>query len=172
MQTWKIDPTHTTIEFTVRHMVVAKVRGRFKAFEGAIELDGERPARAEVRIETASIDTQVESRDAHLRSADFFDAETYPAITFTSRSFESKGKDRYSVVGDLNLHGVTREVEIEAEFLGRMVDPFGTERIAFSGSTRLDRKDFGLNWNKAIESGGVLVGDRIDIQLEVQAVKA
>ena len=169
--TWQIDPTHTNIGFTVRHMVIAKVHGRFTGFEGSVTFDGERAVAAQVRIDAKSIDTQVEARDNHLRSADFFDVEQYPAITFESRRMESAGGNRYRVVGDLTLHGVTREVTIDTELLGRMVDPFGAERVAFSGTARLDRGDFGLTWNKAVEAGGVLVGDRIDVQLEVQVVK-
>lgn len=170
-QTWKIDPAHTSIGFTVRHMVIAKVHGRFKSFDGGVTFDGDRAVSADVRIDAASIDTQVEARDGHLRSADFFDVAAWPTLTFRSSRMERVGGDRYRVVGELTIHGVTREVAIDAEFLGRMVDPFGTERIAFSGTTHIDRKDFGLTWNKAVETGGVLVGDRIDIQLEVQAVK-
>ena len=170
-ETWTIDSTHTSIGFTVRHMVVAKVRGRFTSFEGSIALTDGRVPGAEVKIDAASIDTQVAARDEHLRSADFFDVANHPAITFRASSIEQKG-ERVRLSGDLTLHGVTRPVEIEGEFYGKMVDPFGTERIAFSARTRLDRKDYGLTWNQAVEAGGVLVGDRIDIELEVQAVKA
>jgi polyisoprenoid-binding protein YceI len=171
-QTWQIDPTHTSIGFTVRHMVIAKVHGRFTGFEGTVVMEDDRVTSAEVRIDAASIDTQVKARDEHLRSADFFDVANHPSITFRSTRLEPAGKGRYRLTGDLGLHGVTREVAIEAEFLGAMKDPFGVERVAFSGSTSIERKDFGLNWNQAVEAGGVLVGDRIDIQLEVQAVQA
>jgi polyisoprenoid-binding protein YceI len=173
-QTWNLDTTHSSVAFTVRHMVVAKVHGRFSRFEGTLSLpeNGELgSATAEVSIDAASIDTQVEARDNHLRSADFFDVERFPRITFRSREVVQKGKHA-RIVGDLTLHGITRPVELETEFLGRMTDPFGTERVAFSASTRIDRKDFGLTWNQALEAGGVLVGDRIDITLEIQAVKA
>ena len=173
-QTWNLDTTHSSIAFTVRHMVVAKVHGRFSRFEGTLTLpeSGELAgATAEVSIDAASIDTQVEARDNHLRSADFFDVERFPRITFRSRGLTQKG-NTVRIQGDLTLHGVTRPVELETEYLGRMTDPFGTERVAFSASTRIDRKDFGLTWNQALEAGGVLVGERIDITLEVQAVKA
>lgn len=171
-QTWQIDPTHTNIGFTVRHMVVAKVHGRFTGFEGSVDLEDGVLTGARVQIDAATIDTQVVARDEHLRSADFFDVASHPHITFESSRVEKKGEDRYAVHGTLTMHGVSREVEIEAEYLGRATDPFGTERVALSGSTRVDRKDFGLNWNAAMEAGGVLVGDRIDIQLEVQATPA
>ncbi|MBF5045329.1 YceI family protein [Aggregicoccus sp. 17bor-14] len=173
-QTWNLDTTHSSVAFTVRHMVVAKVHGRFSRFEGTLTLpeSGELTgATAEVRIDAASIDTQVEARDNHLRSADFFDVERFPRLTFRSREVTQKGKN-VQIAGDLTLHGVTRPVVLETEYLGRMTDPFGTERVAFSASTRIDRKDFGLTWNQALEAGGVLVGERIDITLEVQAVKA
>jgi polyisoprenoid-binding protein YceI len=170
-QTWQIDSTHTSIGFTVRHMVIAKVHGRFTRFEGGVTLDDGKAVSAEVRIETASIDTQVEARDNHLRSADFFDVEQYPQISFRSTRMEPVGGDRYRVVGDLTMHGVTREVAIDTEYLGRGTDPFGNERIAFSGTTSLDRKDYGLHWNAALEAGGMLVGETIEIALEVQAVK-
>ena len=169
-QTWQIDTTHTSIGFTVRHMVVAKVHGRFTGFEGTVDLEDGALAGASVTIDAASIDTQVKARDEHLRSGDFFDVATHPRITFRSTAVEKVAGDRYLLRGMLELHGVTREVEIAAEYLGRAKDPFGTERIALSGSTSLDRKEYGLSWNAAMEAGGVLVGDRIDIQLEVQAI--
>lgn len=179
-QTWNLDPTHSSIAFTVRHMVVAKVHGRFARYEGTLRLPEGEPTGAsllqgevEVSIDTASIDTQVEARDNHLRSPDFFDAAQFPRITFRSTGVTgAAGEGGLRIAGELTLRGVTRPVELQAEFLGRMTDPFGTERLAFSASTRIDRKDFGLTWNQALEAGGVLVGDRIDINLELQAVKA
>jgi polyisoprenoid-binding protein YceI len=178
-QTWNLDTTHSSITFTVRHMVVAKVHGRFSRFEGTLRLPEGEPSGAnllsgavDVSIETASIDTQVEQRDNHLRSPDFFDAERFPRITFRSTGVSRKAGEGLRVTGELTLHGVTRPVELETEFLGRMKDPFGIERVAFSASTRIDRKDFGLTWNQALEAGGVLVGDRIDIAIELQAVPA
>jgi polyisoprenoid-binding protein YceI len=175
-QTWNLDNTHSSIAFTVRHMVVAKVHGRFSRYEGTLTLpeSGELTgASASVTIDTASIDTQVEARDNHLRSPDFFDAASFPRITFRSTGVKREGGEgALRVTGELTIRGITRPVELQAEFLGRMTDPFGTERVAFSASTRIDRKDFGLTWNQALEAGGVLVGDRIDINLELQAVKA
>jgi polyisoprenoid-binding protein YceI len=125
-----------------------------------------------VKIEAASIDTQVEARDNHLRSPDFFDVAAFPRLIFRSRRVVAAGPERYRVVGDLTVRDITREVVLEAEFLGRVTDPFGAERLAFSARTSIDRKDFGLTWNKALETGGLLVGERIDIELDVQAVKA
>lgn len=173
IETWNIDPTHSSIGFTVRHMVVAKVHGRFTRYEGRLFMNGDlAKAQAEVKIAAASIDTQVEARDNHLRSPDFFDVGAFPRVIFHSRRVVPVGGERYQVVGDLTLKDTTREVVLEAEFLGRVTDPFGTERLAFSARTSIERKDFGLTWNKALETGGVLVGERIDIELDVQAVKA
>jgi polyisoprenoid-binding protein YceI len=173
IETWRIDTTHSSIGFTVRHMVVARVHGRFTRYEGRLFLNGDLlKAQAEVKIDAASIDTQVEARDNHLRSPDFFDVAAFPRVIFHSRRVEAAGANHYRVVGDLTLKDVTREVVLDAEFLGRVMDPFGTERLAFSARTSIDRKDFGLTWNKALETGGVLVGERIDIELDVQAVKA
>ncbi len=173
IETWRLDTTHSTIGFTVRHMVVAKVRGRFTRYEGRLFVNGDLTrAQAEVKIDAASIDTQVEARDNHLRSPDFFDVAAFPRLIFRSRRVEAAGQERYRVVGDLTVRDITREVVLETEFLGRVTDPFGAERLAFSARTSIDRKDFGLTWNTALETGGVLVGERIDIELDVQAVKA
>jgi polyisoprenoid-binding protein YceI len=172
IETWRLDPTHSSIGFTVRHMVVARVHGRFTRYEGRLFINGDlEKAQAEVKIDAASIDTQVEARDNHLRSPDFFDVGAFPRVIFHSRRVAAVGGERYRVVGDLTLKDITREVVLEAEFLGRVTDPFGTERLAFSARTSIERKDFGLTWNKALETGGVLVGERIDIELDVQAVK-
>jgi polyisoprenoid-binding protein YceI len=174
LQTWQLDTTHSSIAFTVRHMVVAKVQGRFTRYEGRLWLHGEDLANAsvEVKMEAASIDTGVEARDNHLRSPDFFDVAAAPKVIFRSKRVEARGQGRYLVVGELTLRNTTREVALDAEFLGRVTDPFGTERLAFSAHTQVNRTDFGLTWNKALETGGVLVGERIDIDLNVQAVKA
>lgn len=173
-RTWQIDPTHTDIGFTVRHMMVAKVNGRFAKFDGRLVQSGDsyEGAEVEVTIDAGSIDTQVEARDNHLRSADFFDVAAYPSLTFRSKRMEKAGKDRYRLIGELTIRGTTKEVELEAEFLGGIKDPFGVERLAFSAAARLDRSDFGLTWNQALEAGGVLVSNRVDLQLEVQWVQA
>jgi polyisoprenoid-binding protein YceI len=171
-QTWQLDTTHSSIGFTVRHMVVAKVHGRFTRFEGKLVLDGEDVTRgsAEVKIEAASLDTGVEQRDNHLRSPDFFDVGAFPKVIFRSKKVAEAGKGRYQVTGDLTLRDVTREVVLDAELLGKVKDPWGNERLAFQATTSIDRKDFGLKWNQALETGGLLVGERVDISLDVQAV--
>lgn len=173
-QTWQLDTAHTTIGFTVRHMVVAKVHGRFTKFDGKLSLpDGDLGrGTVEVNIDANSIDTQVEARDNHLRSPDFFESGKFPHLTFRSTAVEKTGKDRYRVKGQLTIRDVTREVELDTEYLGKVTDPFGAEKVVFSATTQIDRKAYGLTWNKAMETGGVLVADRIDIQLDVQAVRA
>ena len=174
MTTWNIDTSHSGINFSVRHMVIAKVRGTFNRFSGTVELDDANPAasKVSVRIDATSIDTREEKRDAHLRSADFFDVENHPELTFTSTKIEKLDGDDYRVTGDLTIHGVTKEVVLDAESLGAGKDPWGNDRIAFSATTSVNRKDFGLTWNQALETGGVLVGEKIEIALDVQAVKA
>ncbi|HVU04115.1 MAG TPA: YceI family protein [Polyangiaceae bacterium] len=168
---YAIDSSHSSVEFVARHMVVAKVRGRFKSFEGVIDLDeGDfTKSQVSVKVDAASIDTAEEKRDGHLRSADFFDVERFPALTFESKRVEKKG-DGYAVVGDLTMHGVTREVTLNTSFEGKGKDPWGNQRVAFSATASVNREDFGLNWNQVLEAGGVLVGQKIDIVLEVQAV--
>jgi polyisoprenoid-binding protein YceI len=155
-------------------MVISKVRGHFARFAGAIDLDDAALERSVIEgtIETASIDTNEPKRDGHLRSADFFDAEKHPKITFHSKRLEPAGEDRYRVVGDLAMHGVTREVVLDAEITGRGKDPWGGERIGVTARTRLNRKEFGLGWNQVLETGGVLVGENVDVDLEIEAVKA
>lgn len=171
--TWNVDVAHSAIHFYVRHMVISKVHGRFARWEGTIQLDEQDPTRSavEVRIDAASIDTQVADRDAHLRSADFLDVAKHPELRFTSRRIERAG-DGYRVVGDLELHGVKREVVLDAEFAGVGKDPWGNTRAGFSAKASLDRKDFGLTWNAALEAGGVLVGEKVEIAIELEAVKA
>jgi polyisoprenoid-binding protein YceI len=174
MTTWNIDASHSGVHFSVRHMVVSKVRGAFDRFQGVFAFDPQNPAasKVSVRIETASIDTREEKRDAHLRSADFFDVEKYPELTFVSANVEKRGGEAYRVTGDLTIHGVTRPVVLEVDYLGVGKDPWGNERIGFQAHTSLRRKDFGLNWNQMLEAGGVLVGDEIEISLDVEGVKA
>jgi polyisoprenoid-binding protein YceI len=174
MTTWNIDTSHSGIHFGIRHMVIAKVRGAFERFSGTVELDEANPAASKiaVRIDAASIDTREEKRDAHLRSADFFDVEKYPELTFESTNIEKVEDERYRVTGALTIHGVTKEVVLEAESLGTGKDPWGNDRITFSAQTSVNRKDFGLTWNQALEAGGVLVGEKVEISLDVQAVKA
>jgi len=173
-QRWNIDPSHSGVHFTVRHLVISKVRGSFDKWQGTVDFDAQNPAASKVavRIDAASVDTREEKRDAHLRSPDFLDVEKYPELTFSSTEVEQSGDSEYRVTGDLTIHGVTRSVVLEAELLGYGKDPWGNERMGFSASTSVNRKDFGLGWNQALETGGVLVGEKIDIALDIQAVKA
>ncbi len=169
---WDIDVTHSAIHFWVRHMIISKVHGRFAKWTGSIELDEQDLTRStvDVRIDAASIDTQVADRDTHLKSADFLDVAKYPELTFKSKRIEKAGGG-YRVIGDLGLHGVTREVTLEAEFAGIGKDPWGNQRAGFSAKASLDRRDYGLVWNAALETGGVLVGEKVEITIELEAVK-
>jgi polyisoprenoid-binding protein YceI len=170
---WEIDSSHSGIHFSVRHLVIAKVRGQFSRWTGSVQVpDGDfTRASLEVAIDAASIDTGVADRDAHLRSADFLDVERFPELTFTSTQVEPAGKDRLRVNGQLTIKGVTRDVTLDVEHLGLAKDPWGNERAAFTARTSVDRREFGLTWNQALETGGVLVGERVDIEIEIQAVK-
>jgi polyisoprenoid-binding protein YceI len=171
--TWNIDTAHSGIGFSVRHMVVSKVRGRFTKFAGTIHIEDD-VARSEgtVTIDASSIDTGVPDRDAHLRSPEFFDVEKFPELRFRSKRIEKLDDARYRVAGDLTIRDVTREVRLEAEYGGRAKDPWGNERVGFVGRTSIDRRDFGLTWNQVLETGGILVGDRVDIDIEIEGVKA
>jgi len=170
---WSIDGAHSSIGFTVRHMVVSKVRGRFTRWSGTIAMDERDPDKAEVEIniEPASVDTGVEQRDNHLRSPDFFDVERYPRMTFRSTRIEKAGEGEYRVTGNLTMHGVTRPVTLEVEFAGSAKDPWGGLRAGFSARGSLDRKEFGLTYNQLLETGGVVVGEKVDLDIEVEAVK-
>lgn len=173
MTTWAIDTTHTQIEFSVRHMGLATVRGRFNSFSGEVETDdaGE-PTAIRVDIDTASIDTNNADRDGHLRSADFFDAEANPSITFRSTSVTPRGGERYTVAGELSMHGVTRSVELDAEIGGAILDPFGLRRRGATAAGVINRKDFGLTWNQILEAGALLVGEEVKLSLDVQVTTA
>lgn len=172
--TWNIDTSHSSISFSVRHMVFAKVRGRFGAFRGAVELDQSDLSRSSVSVEidATSIDTGVADRDNHLRSADFFDAQKFPNLRFVSTKLEKASGENYKVHGKLTIRDVTRDVVLDVEYNGQAQDPWGNQRTAFAGKTSVERSDYGLKWNQALEAGGVLVGERIDIELEIQAVQA
>lgn len=172
--TYGIDATHSRIGFVARHAMVTKVRGSFNEFEGSGHFDSDNPERSELHltIQAASIDTRNEDRDAHLRSNDFFDMETYPTITFTSTAVEAKGDDHYAVTGDLVIKGVSKPVTVDFEYMGTAVDPFGNHRLGLEGSTTINRKDWGVNWNAALEAGGVLVSDKITLELEVSAIRS
>jgi polyisoprenoid-binding protein YceI len=169
---WDIDVGHSAIHFHVRHMVISKVHGRFAKWSGSIELDTQDLTRSsvEVTVDTASVDTQVADRDTHLRSPDFLDVAKHPRMTFRSKRIEAAGAG-YRVVGDLDLHGVVRELTLEAEFAGTGKDPWGNERAGLSARASLDRRDFGLVWNAALEAGGVLVGEKVEIAIEIEAVR-
>ena len=171
--TWKIDSAHTHAEFAVRHMMVATVKGRFAEVSGTITLDESNPASSSVEatIPVASIDTKQADRDAHLRSADFFDAENHPNLTFRSTRVEPKGENEFTAYGELTIRGITREVALEGEYLGTGKSPYGFTVAGFSARTKINRKDYGLNWNAALETGGVLVGDEVKISLEVEAIQ-
>jgi polyisoprenoid-binding protein YceI len=168
-----LDPAHSRIGFVARHAMVTKVRGAFHQFEGSAHLDGAEPARstAQVVIKTESIDTGVEQRDQHLRTNDFLDAPTYPDITFRSTSVEPRSDTEFRVTGDLTIKDTTRPVSIDVEYTGRAVDPFGNQRVGLEGSVTISRKDFGVTWNAPLEGGGVLVGDKIVLELDVSAIK-
>ena len=170
--THTIDASHSQIEFSVKHMMVSTVKGRFEKYSGEIEIDEANPAnsKVDVTIETASINTGNEGRDAHLRSADFFDAEQYPTITFVSKKVEQLTEDTGIVTGDLTMHGVTRELPLTITREGATTNMQGKNLQAFSASLVISRKDFGLEWNVALESGGWLVSDQIKINLDIEAV--
>lgn len=168
---YAIDATHSGVEFVVRHLMITKVRGRFGAVSGAIELaDGtDVPAAVEAVIDAASIDTREGQRDAHLRSADFFETEKFPQIQFKSTRIEGSA-GAFKLYGDLTMHGITREVVLDAEFEGRGPDPWGGQRVSYSAQGKINRKDFGLTWNQALETGGIAVSEDVKIELNVQAV--
>jgi polyisoprenoid-binding protein YceI len=169
-RTLAIDRSHSEVAFQVRHLL-SKVRGRFTDFAGTIALDEANPehSHVSVTINATSIDTAEPQRDAHLRSADFFDVEKFPTLTFESTSVAPRGRDTYEVVGDLTIHGTTRQVTLPASFLGAAQDPWGNTKHVFEAELTLNRKDFGLSWNAALETGGFLVGDDVKVTLSVQA---
>jgi polyisoprenoid-binding protein YceI len=171
--TWSIDPAHSHVEFAVKHLMISTVKGRFGVVRGTVRLDDSNPARgqAEIEIDADSIDTREPKRDAHLRSADFFDVETFPSITFRSARIADATGDRFKLIGDLTIHGVTREVTLDVTAEGRGKDPWGGERAGFSAATKIKRSEFGLTWNQALETGGFVVGDDIKISLDVEVVK-
>lgn len=170
---WVLDPAHSLIEFSVKHMMIANVKGRFSGVEGVIyaDLPDLTTAEIEVTVDAASINTAEPQRDQHLRSADFFDVEQYPRLTFKSKKIERAGGGEYKLTGDLTIHGVTKEVVFDATFEGQGKDPWGNERAGFSAETKIDRKDFGLQWNAVLETGGILVGDQVKISVQIEAIK-
>ena len=172
---WNIDPVHSTAQFKVKHMMISNVKGEFNAVTGALKLDGTdiTKSRIEASIDAATINTRDAQRDAHLKSADFLDVEKFPVLTFKSTRISKTGDSELAVEGDLSIHGVTRNVVFEIEGPSApMKDPWGNTRIGLSATTRVNRKDFGLTWNAALETGGILVGDEVAITLDVEFVKA
>lgn len=175
--TWTIDPTHTLVEFSARHMMITTVKGRIAKVTGTIRVDEANPDRSsvEVELDAASIDTRTEQRDQHLRSADFLDVEAHPKITFRSTRIEGAHRsagDEFRLYGELTIRGTTKEIALDATFEGTGKDPWGGERASFSARGTIDRRDFGLTWNAALETGGVLVSNDIRLTVEAQAVKA
>jgi len=175
MSTYKIDPAHSTAQFVVRHMMITNVRGAFSNIQGTIDWDAANPGNTSIEavIDATTIHTQEAARDAHLKSADFLDVEKYPTITFKSTSVESTGDDEVSVTGDLTIHGVTKPVVLKVEGpTAEGKDPWGNARIGASAHTKIKRSEFGLTWNATLETGGILVGDDLKIELEVSLIKA
>lgn len=175
MSTWRLDPAHSSIEFSVKHMMMTTVRGRFKEFQGTLSADEEHPQGCcvDVEIKAASIDTGVPDRDAHLRSAEFFDAERYPEIVFRSRKADgefTREGDRFRITGELTIRDTTTELVLDCVYEGRGKDPWGKQRAGFSATAEIDRREWGLKWNQAIETGGVLVANQVRIEVEVQFV--
>jgi polyisoprenoid-binding protein YceI len=170
--TFAVDPTHSEVSFQIRHMV-SQVRGRFNDFSGTVQLDPKNLAASSVdfHIKATSIDTNVADRDKHLRSADFFDVEKFPEITFKSESIAAAGKDKYNVTGSLTMHGVTKKVTLPVTLGGQIKDPWGNTRAGFEIETTLDRKDYGIVWNKALDSGGVMLGDDVKVAINLETVK-
>ena len=173
LTTWSIDPAHSSVEFAVRHLMITTVKGRFTDVSGTVLLDEAHPqkASADITIGVASIDTREPQRDAHLRSADFFDADHFPTLTFRSKVVEEVTSQGFRLTGDLTIHGVTREITLEVTNEGRSRDPWGGERAGFSASAKIKRSDFGLTWNQLLETGGLAVSDDVKITLDVQLVR-
>ncbi|MFF8847062.1 YceI family protein [Streptomyces sp. NPDC015127] len=170
---YTIDPAHSSIGFTVRHAMVTNVRGSFGSHQGTLSLDGADPSRstAAIDVDIASIDTGIADRDGHLRSADFFDAENFPAMSFRSTGAEQLGGDKYRIIGDLTIKDVTRPLSIDLEFQGSATDVYGSERVGFEGAAEILRSDWGLTWNAALEAGGVMVSDKVKLTFDISAIK-
>ncbi len=170
---WNIDATHSQAAFSVRHMMISTVRGQFKVLSGQLHIDDANPGNSwvEAEVDAASVDTRDEKRDGHLRSPDFFDVATYPKITFKSTKVEHVGESDYKISGDLTMHGVTKLVTFDAQYHGQLKDVFGLQRAALTAKTSINRKDFGLNWNVALETGGVMLSDKVTIEIDLEAVQ-
>ena len=170
---WEIDPAHSEAQFAVKHMMFTNVRGHFNVLSGHLHIDEQHPENSwvDAQVDANSIDTRSDYRDGHLRSADFFDVEKYPIINFKSNKVERLKGDEYNVIGDLTMHGVTKPVQFKAEYAGTGKNPYGKVVAGLSAKTKINRKDFGLNWNQALESGGVLVSEDVTIEIDLQAVE-
>ncbi len=169
---WQIDPSHTNVEFAAKHLMISTVRGRFADVKGTVTTDGTpEGSQVEVELGAVSIDTRQEQRDTHLRSADFLETEKYPTITFRSTKIKSTGDDKFKMTGDLTIRGVTKPVELEVTSEGRGRDPWGNDRAGFSATGKFDRREFGLTWNQALETGGVVVGHEIKITVDVEMTR-
>lgn len=169
--TWQVDPVHSSVEFQVKHLGIATVKGQFNEFEGTVEV-GADGAVAYGAVQTASVDTREPARDEHLRSADFFEVDTYPTIDFRSTAIRATGSDDLEIDGELTIHGVTRTITLQAEFEGAETDPQGNERVGLAASAQINRSDYGMKFNAALGSGNMVVSDKVKIQVNVSAVKA
>jgi polyisoprenoid-binding protein YceI len=171
---WNLDPAHSSVEFAVKHMIISSTKGRFQRYNVEATIDEANLANSQalVTIEADSIDTRDEKRDGHLRSADFFDTEKFPKITFQTKRLEPKGGDDFKIVGDLTIRGVTKEVALDGEVSGPVKDPWGGTRVGLSAHTKVNRKEWGLNWNSALEAGGFLIGEDVRLNIETELVKA
>lgn len=170
---WQLDYTHSHIQFSVRHMMISKVKGEFEKFEGTVSFDEANPTNTTVNVsvDLSSINTREEKRDGHLRSADFFDVENHPTMTFVSKRVEKTGENTGKLIGDLTIRGITKEVTLNVEYAGQAKSPWGTVSAGFTAAGKINRKEFGLTWNAALETGGVLVGEDVEIAIEVELVK-
>lgn len=170
---WQLDKSHSSVNFSVRHMMISTARGRFEDFDGTFEINEADPAQSkiDIQIQTASINTKDDQRDGHLKSPDFFDVEKYPAITFKSKRVEKAGGQNYRLVGDLTIKDVTKEVTLDVEYAGQAKSPWGTVSAGFTAQTKINRKDWNLTWNVALETGGMLVGEDVTISIELELVK-
>lgn len=173
MSTWTADPMHSIAEFAVKHLVVTTVKGRFRDFEATLYIDEANPenSRVEAKIAVASVDTNVEARDADLRSDNFFSADQFPYITFRSTRIERLDEERFRVAGDLTIRDVTKQIVLDGEYEGQIDDPYGNRRAGFTATTQISRKEFGIRWNQLIESGGAVVGDNVKITLHIEAIR-
>ena len=171
--TWTIDPVHSLVEFAVKHLMIATVRGRFGDIKGTVQYDDSNPknSQAEIEIPVTTIDTRTEQRDNHLRSPDFFDVERFPTLKFKSKRIDGDVNGEFTLVGDLTIRDQTREIALDVEFQGRTKDPWGGDRMGFEASGKINRKDFGLHWNQALDSGGWVLGDDIKMTIAVELVK-